>query len=227
MGLFSFVQSAGAKLFGKAEEAPQAAPAGNTGVMAANKGIDRDAQIGKGLTAAVLGFHLDVQDLAVTFADGTATITGKARTQADQEKAVLIVGNHQFVGTVDDQLQVLEPEPPALFHTVVAGDSLSKISLANYGVIHLYDAIFEANKPMLAHPDEIFPGQVLRIPRQAAATHTVAKGETLGTIAKHWYGKPARYTDIFEANRDVLSDPNRVEVGQQLKIPVSGPAAAK
>lgn len=59
------------------------------------------------------------------------------------------------------------PEPAAptsTFHTVKSGDTLSKIAKEVYGNANLYNAIFEANKPMLAHPDKIFPGQVLRIP---------------------------------------------------------------
>jgi nucleoid-associated protein YgaU len=47
---------------------------------------------------------------------------------------------------------------------VVSGDNLSKISKAKYGDANKYMAIFEANRPMLTHPDKIYPGQVLRIP---------------------------------------------------------------
>ena len=49
-------------------------------------------------------------------------------------------------------------------YTVVKGDSLSKIAKAVYGDAMKYPAIFEANKPMLKDPDQIYPGQVLRIP---------------------------------------------------------------
>jgi nucleoid-associated protein YgaU len=47
---------------------------------------------------------------------------------------------------------------------VVKGDNLSKISKQHYGDPNKYMKIFEANKPMLSHPDKIYPGQVLRIP---------------------------------------------------------------
>jgi len=58
------------------------------------------------------------------------------------------------------------PEPEAKFYTVVSGDSLSKIAKEYYGNAMKYPVIFEANKPMLSHPDKIYPGQVLRIPPQ-------------------------------------------------------------
>lgn len=51
------------------------------------------------------------------------------------------------------------------------------------------------------------------------AKYTVEKGDTLGKIAKHFYGEPAKYKQIFEANRGVLSDPDEIEVGQELVIP--------
>ncbi len=54
--------------------------------------------------------------------------------------------------------------PTSVFYTVQSGDTLSKIAKAHYGDANAYHAIFEANKPMLKHPDKIFPGQVLRIP---------------------------------------------------------------
>ena len=47
---------------------------------------------------------------------------------------------------------------------MVSGDSLSKIAKEHYGNAMKYPVIFEANKPMLEHPDKIYPGQVLRIP---------------------------------------------------------------
>jgi nucleoid-associated protein YgaU len=50
-------------------------------------------------------------------------------------------------------------------------------------------------------------------------TYTVAAGDSLSKIAKQFYGNANEYTKIFEANRNVLSDPNMVRVGQQLVIP--------
>ena len=49
--------------------------------------------------------------------------------------------------------------------------------------------------------------------------HTVASGESLSKIAKHYYDKPMKYTAIFEANKDVLSNPDVIQPGQELIIP--------
>jgi nucleoid-associated protein YgaU len=57
-----------------------------------------------------------------------------------------------------------EEQPSSRFYTVQSGDTLSKIAREFYGSASKYPVIFEANKPMLANPDRIYPGQVLRIP---------------------------------------------------------------
>jgi nucleoid-associated protein YgaU len=69
------------------------------------------------------------------------------------------------VASVDDQITVTGPAVAAArFVVVKKGDTLSAISLTVYGNANLYNKIFEANKPLLSHPDKIYPGQTLRIP---------------------------------------------------------------
>lgn len=53
----------------------------------------------------------------------------------------------------------------------------------------------------------------------APRTHTVVKGDTLSKIAKQYYGNANRWQPIFEANRHVLKDPDRIYPGQVLTIP--------
>lgn len=49
--------------------------------------------------------------------------------------------------------------------------------------------------------------------------HTVVAGETLGKIAKHYFDDASKYVAIFEANTDILKDPNLIIPGQVLTIP--------
>jgi len=49
--------------------------------------------------------------------------------------------------------------------------------------------------------------------------HTVASGETLGKIAKKYYDNSAKYTDIFNANTNILKNPDLIQPGQELVIP--------
>jgi nucleoid-associated protein YgaU len=168
MGLFDFVKGAGEKLFGKdtpPEEVAKTDPA---------KPTFDPAFTAKQLTQKVTKLGLPVTDLEISFAAGIATVRGAVPDRATAEKVVLQLGNTSIVEGVDDRLTIDAPEqaavaaappaPPAVFHTVQKGDTLSKIAKSVYGDWKRYPEIFEANKPMLTDPDLIYPGQVLRIP---------------------------------------------------------------
>lgn len=227
MGLIDFVKDAGRKvgMFGgrKAAEADAAKEAALAAAAQAKTATDAAVKtnlIVADVKAAILSY-VPIANLGVRSDGTTLTITGTATNQADKEKAVLVAGNTEGVGRVDDQIAVVTPEPAAMYHQVVAGDTLSEIAGRYYGVIRLYDTILEANRPMLTSADLIYPGQMLRIPPVRPPEHVVQTGETLGTIAKYWYGDPKQYTAIATANR--IADPNKVAVGQRLVIPLLDP----
>jgi len=52
-----------------------------------------------------------------------------------------------------------------------------------------------------------------------AKTYVVKSGDTLSKISKEVYGDSKKYMEIFNANKDKLSDPDKISVGQELKIP--------
>ena len=164
MGLMTFFKDAGEKLFGKgpakaAQEAAAAAPSPET-IAALN------AAAAKAIAdhVAAQGLSADGLDIAFDGASSTVTVAGTVGDQATKEKILLCCGNVQGVAGVNDMLIVNKPEPEAQWHTVVSGDNLSKIAKKFYGDPNKYPVIFEANKPMLTHPDKIYPGQMLRIP---------------------------------------------------------------
>ena len=95
-------------------------------------------------------------------------VSGEVASQEEKEKILLALGNISGVGSVEDQISVTGPAVvSAVFVTVKKGDTLSAIAKVQYGDANKYNKIFEANKPLLSHPDKIYPGQVLRIPPQA------------------------------------------------------------
>jgi nucleoid-associated protein YgaU len=53
-------------------------------------------------------------------------------------------------------------------------------------------------------------------------TYTIEKGDTLSKIAKEQLGQASAWKQIFEANRDVLDDPDRIFPGQVIKLPATG-----
>ena len=56
-------------------------------------------------------------------------------------------------------------------------------------------------------------------PTEGGRTYTVEPGDSLWKIAEAMYGNGSKYTKIFDANRDILDDPDRIFPGQELKIP--------
>lgn len=151
MGLFSFLKGKGDKVV-KEEEKTVSPETANASMAAA-------------LRSTVASYGLNVDGLDIQVDGDKVNVSGEVDTQEIREKVILVLGNVQGVATVEDHLRVKEPpKPEAKFYEVKSGDSLSKIAKEFYGDMKKYNAIFEANKPMLKDPNKIYPGQVLRIP---------------------------------------------------------------
>ncbi|SMO98002.1 BON domain-containing protein [Thalassovita litoralis] len=106
---------------------------------------------------------LNAEGLDITVEGDKVKISGAAVSPEMREKVILAVGNVEGVAEVED-----DHADEAVFHTVEKGDTLSAIAKKTLGSANRYMEIFEANKPMLTHPDKIYPGQVLRIPGGAS-----------------------------------------------------------
>ncbi len=150
MGLFSFIKSAGDKLFGGSETAEEKA---------------------QKIKDHVSKYGFDLSDVTFTVVENNVTVAGQAKNIDEKQKILATAGNVEGVEGVEDQLTLKEalkielPDFSKLMYTVKSGDSLSKISKEVYGDANQYPKIFEANKPMLKDPDKIYPGQVLYIPQ--------------------------------------------------------------
>ncbi len=171
MGIFDFVKSVGAKLGIGDDEEPSA------------------DKLKKELDSHKLG----TDKVEVEVQGDKAILKGVVADQSIFEKAVIAIGNTLGVSKVEaGELKIVPPDSglkldpnvsitdlvmaaiPAkepVFYTVKKGDNLSKIAEKQYGKgkASKYTVIFEANKPMLKHPDKIYPGQVLRIPELEAS----------------------------------------------------------
>ena len=146
MSLFSFVKEAGEKLI-------DLLTPGNA---------NAEEQLKKHVESVGLGNP----NITATVEGDTIILKGEVASQEEKEKIILAAGNVAGVASVDDQITVTGPVAQAArFVTVEKGDTLSAISKKVYGDPNKYQKIFEANKPMLSHPDKIYPGQKLRIPK--------------------------------------------------------------
>lgn len=167
MGIFDFVKSVGKKLGIGDEDTPPAADA-------LKKELD--------------SHHLGTDAVTVRIDGDKAILSGAVKDQSIFEKAVIAVGNTLGISKVEaTELKIVAPDSglkldgsadmtalvaastPAKaprFYTVKKGDTLWAIAEREYGKGKgaKNGVIFDANKPMLKHPDKIYPGQVLRIP---------------------------------------------------------------
>jgi LysM repeat protein len=116
---------------------------------------------------------------------------------------------------------------PVRPHTVRAGETLSKISLAELGTTDRWGEIFALNRDTVGRPELIEVGQVLDMPAPAVApvqevaapSHTVTAGESLSKISQSELGTPERWVEIFAVNRSTIASPDVLHVGQVLDIP--------
>ena len=144
MGLFDFVKAAGKAIGIGDEDTPPLA---------------------EDLKKALDSYGLGTEKVNVEVEGDKAILKGDVADQSILEKAIIAVGNTLGISKVEAKVNAPSSGESA-FYTVKKGDSLWKIAEQHYGKGkgNDYNKIFEANKPMLKDPDEIYPGQVLRIP---------------------------------------------------------------
>jgi nucleoid-associated protein YgaU len=155
MGMFSFLENAGKKLF--------------------HHGEDNAEAIKKEIESSFT--ELPVDGLVVSVDDDTVTLAGVAKDVATREKAILIAGNVEGVSKVDAD-QLVSPEiiaaentrdlPEPVFYNIQKGDTLWGISEDFYKDGSKYPLIVKANLEVIKDADKIYPGQGIRIPELLA-----------------------------------------------------------
>jgi len=124
---------------------------------------------------------------------GHAVLKGEVDTQEAKEKAVLLAGNIAGVAEVfANDLKVTEEEEAP--HSVQAESATDAAG---------------SSKPVDA-------------PVSGEATtefYVIQPGDTLSKIAKRVYGDAMQYPKIFEANKEVIEDPDKIFVGQKIRLP--------
>lgn len=64
------------------------------------------------------------------------------------------------------------------------------------------------------------PAPTPEVPEERIEFYEIQRGDSLSAIAKRYYGDAMGYPRIFEANRDVIGDPNKIYPGQMIRIPL-------
>ena len=147
--------------------------------------------------AAAIKQHIEknnpgVSDLVVKFDNGIVNLAGVCASHDAFDKCILMAGNVKGVIDVYTAGLTLKPRPGA------------------------------ATAPTMA-PANTTAAAVQTVPADAPKTeyYTIKSGDTLGKIAQHFYGKASAYPRLFEANREVIEDPDKIYPGQKIRIPLS------
>lgn len=167
MAIWDFVKDAGKSVFGKAEAAELKAPAAPDAAAKPAPDADTTRKVAA-LKAELKALNLDKDDVHLTLRGGdTVKIQSLGADRETLEKLILAIGNIEGIAKVEADLPEAGPDAgkAPVFHTVKKGETLSAIAKAYLGSAGKYNAIFEANRPMLSDPDKIYPGQTLRIPQ--------------------------------------------------------------
>lgn len=106
-------------------------------------------------------------------------------------------------------------------YTVQSGDTLMRIAFEIYGDIYKWKAIYEANRDKISDPNSIPKGLVLKIEKPAIPVvidrngkkYMIKKGDTLGKISDTLYGTPSKWKELWEHNKQLIQNPNRIFAG--------------
>lgn len=119
-------------------------------------------------------------------------------------------------------------------YSVQRGDTLMKIAFETYGDIYKWKSIYDANRDKIQDPSRIPAGTVLKVekPVQPVAIerngekYQIQTGDTLGKISKNVYGTPGKWKTIWNNNKQLIHDPNKIFAGFSLYyVPEAGAPA--
>lgn len=147
--------------------------------------------------------------------------------EAKGSKIALLTQVENKLAELDGAFAALKARIPANIYdnyTVIRGDYLWKISKKDeiYGDPYQWIRIYCVNKDQIKDPDFIFPDQIFKIARGVGDNeHLVVKGEFLHKIAglAKVFNDPTKWTKLYEANKDIISDPSLIYPYQVLTIP--------
>lgn len=122
------------------------------------------------------------------------------------------------------------PEAPAapvsgemVQYKVKRGDTLMKIAFEKFGDLNRWKDILAANSGVLSATGELKPGMTLNIEgslmvavEHQGEIYLIKKGDTLGLISKDVYGNQTKWKKLWDNNRDLIKNPNRIYAGFNL-----------
>lgn len=159
--------------------------------------FNKDEEAAEKIKAHIESNNPGVKNLTVEFDDGIVDLCGECESPEAFEKTVLMAGNVKGVVDVYTSKMTVAAAPNA------PADAAPVVM----------EAPAEAQQPTKQ--------SVPVIPNAPKVEYYVIKsGDSLSKIAKSYYGDAMQYPKIFEANREVIEDPDKIYPGQKIRIPL-------
>lgn len=169
------------------------------------------------------------QELLATLDDESEATEAKEEV-AEEAKTQETEAKEEAAEETTSQETALEDTLNGFEVTIAEGDTVGLLSVRYYGDYTMINEIYDANKEYFEETgDKLNKGDKLILPKapicsvpvesDTMTVYTVQAGDTLGTISEKLYGTPSKYNDIFNANKDKLTDPSLIYEGQILAIP--------
>ena len=141
-----------------------------------------------------------LENLSVSCADGVVSLSGVCDTPNTRKKAILFAEMAEGVTDVQSgDLTVTETE---------ATESTAPVE----------EAVSEETPAPAVEP-ESREVSTPTTPKAESRFYTIKSGDSLSKIAKEFYGDANKYMQIFDANKGLLKDPNKIYPGQEIRIP--------
>ncbi len=205
MGLFSFAKNAGASIFKSDEKKADSIKSHILGLL---------EKQGNQLV-----------NLEVGYDEGAVKLSGICDTCKTREQAILIAGNVEDVEQVDgDGLLIVQAEaaPQVEAPAPAAPQTEAPVLAAPQTEVPVPAAVQPqegGTRTVVPSPPAAQAAPQAAPPEQESQFYTIKSGDTLSKVAKEFYGSANKYMFIFEENKGVIDDPDKIYPGQVIRIP--------
>jgi LysM repeat protein len=160
------------------------------------------------------------EDNATPPAAGDAGTDAVPKAGAEGEQAAGVTTDTPAPGATSEAPSANTPTTTTDY-TVQAGDTLMKIAFETYGDVYQWKTILDGNKDKITDAKALKKGMVLKVesPSTPVAVdrngekYLIKEGDTLGKISGEVYGSPSKWKQLWENNKQLIHDPNKIFAG--------------